>query len=82
MSGTTISGTYLTGITLSNAATQNPATVAAGATLKSSSGAALAGVSGTDWTVANSGTVAGAAIGISLASGRYFQLRQRPDFRL
>ena len=69
MSGTTISGVYLTGVTLSNAATQNPATVAAGATIKSSSGTALAGASGTSWNVANNGTVAGAAIGISLASG-------------
>ena len=66
MSGTTISGVYLTGITLSNAATQNPATIATGATIKAS-GTALAGAAGTYWTIVNDGVVSG-AIGVSLAS--------------
>ena len=53
MSGTTISGTYLTGITLSNAATQNPATITADATLSGG----LVGASGSYWTISNSGAI-------------------------
>ena len=68
MSGTTISGTYLTSVTLSNAATQNPATVVTGATL----GGGLVGAAGTYWTVSNSGVINNSSAGtngISLASG-------------
>ena len=68
MSGTTISGTHLSPVTLSNAATQNPATVASGATISAPSGTALAGSSGTYWTIVNDGLVEGVT-GISLASG-------------
>lgn len=75
MTGTTISGTYLTPVTLSNAATQNPATVAAGVMISAPS-TALVGDSGTAWTVANYGVIEGSGadgIGISFAgSGTVF----------
>ena len=53
MSGTTIGGNYLTSVTLSNAATQNPATIASSATL----GGKLASTSATYWTISNFGVV-------------------------
>ena len=71
MTGTTISGVHLSPVTLSNAATQNPAYIASGATISVASSSALVGLSGTDWTITNYGLIEGfgeVGTGISLAS--------------
>ena len=61
MAGTIISGSHLTGIVLSNAATENPATIAAGGyvtnTTTAYGGDAVFGLAGTAWRVTNLGTV-------------------------
>ena len=56
MAGTVYSGTYTTGILLSNPATQRPATVT-GTITDSTTGAALYGNVDVAWTVINQGTV-------------------------
>ena len=66
MSGTTISGTYFSTVTLSNAGTQNPATIASGATI-SSSGIGLFAATAAYWGIANEGVIHGST-GISLQS--------------
>ena len=62
MTATTITGSHSSEVVLSNAATQNPATVAVGASI-SAAGIALLGESGTAWTVTNYGTVQGTGTG-------------------
>ncbi len=62
MAGTIYSGTYVSGIVLSNSATQQPATIASGAYISNNlgpsySGDAVYGKSGTAWNVTNNGTV-------------------------
>ena len=76
MAGTIYSGTYTTGITLSNPATQNPATVTATGVIDVNSSsayyAALTGAVGTAWTLANLGTIESVGVkgvGIRLQSG-------------
>ena len=68
MAGTTFSGTFLSPVTLSNPALENPATITG--KISVSSGTGLLGTSGTAWTIANQGTVGSTAgDGIDLASG-------------
>jgi T5SS/PEP-CTERM-associated repeat protein len=68
MSGTTLSGSYLTGVILSDPATQNPATVTG--TISVPAGTALQGQAGTAWTVVDQGTISSTAgVGVALASG-------------
>jgi hypothetical protein len=56
--GIVYTGTYVNGIVLSDPATQNPATVAAGSFVSASYGpAAIFGAPGYSWTVTNLGTV-------------------------
>lgn len=68
MPGTTITGAYVTGITLS-LPTQNPFSVATGASVLVGGGytPALLAQSGIGWTIGNSGSL-GAQYGISLNS--------------
>jgi hypothetical protein len=75
MTGTTISGSYLTTTTLDDPATQNPATIASGATLLATGTpgayAALYAAAGTNWTITNFGSIEGLlgpGIGISVAA--------------
>ncbi len=69
MSGTTFSGVYASGVTLSSSATENPATVKG--TISVASGTALLGLSGTAWLVTDEGRITSyAGNGVSLASGR------------
>jgi hypothetical protein len=68
MSGTTLSGSYLTGVILSDPATQNPATVTG--TISAPAATALQGQAGTAWTVVDQGTISSTAgLGVALASG-------------
>ena len=69
MSGTIYSGTITTGITLSDPATQQPATVSATGNISVGRGYAITGLAGTAWTVSNAGTITGSYYGITLASG-------------
>lgn len=72
MAGRTISGAYLSGITLSNAAGSNPVTLATGADVASSTGAALQGTGTTDWAITNYGLVTSTAagtLGVGVALG-------------
>ena len=58
MSGTTISGAIVTGVSLADTASYNPATVLAGSTITNSAGVALNAAAGAaDWTVSNSGSL-------------------------
>src|ERR1700722_14227232 len=75
MTGTTISGTHLASITLSNPALQTPATIEAGATVLAAGAvggyAAIYGAAGTAWTIVNDGLIeapAGPGTGIRLFS--------------
>ena len=73
MSGLDLTGTYATGLTLTNPA-NNPVTVSAGATIANPTGAALQSAAALDWTIGNfgviqsTGTTAGSS-GIALAAG-------------
>lgn len=76
MTGTIYSGTYPTGISLSNASTQNPATISAGTTVSNTGtangGHAIYGETGTAWSVVNYGNVTDfstATAAVYLASG-------------
>ena len=71
MAGTTISGSYTTGITLSNAATQNPATVTGTGHINvtSASSSGIYGTNATAWSIYNFGTVIAYARGVFLNSG-------------
>ena len=64
---TIISGYYTTGITLSNPA-YNPVSVTGTVNL-SGAGPALYGAGSTAWTIANSGTLEGGQIGVTLNAG-------------
>lgn len=71
MTGTTITGSYSSEVVLSDPATQNPATVAVGASI-TAAGIALLGEAGTAWTVTNYGAVQGTgtgSAGVGLLSG-------------
>ncbi len=69
MTGTTISGGHVSGITLTNAS-YNPAIIAANGTIDTTVGSALYGASGTTWTVTNNGSLnATNSGGIKLAAG-------------
>ncbi len=57
MSGTTISNSYVTGISLANAGVDNPVTILAGVTISDPSGRAVYGSGTIDWTIDNFGTV-------------------------
>ena len=71
MTGTTISGTYAFGITLSDAATQNPATVTGSGLINvtSASSNGIYGSNATAWSIYNFGTVSARSHGIFLAAG-------------
>jgi hypothetical protein len=69
MSGTTISGSYTTGITLSNPATQNPATISDTGNIDTTSASALYGTNVAPWSVYNGGTVIGHSRGVFLTAG-------------
>ncbi|MGC2414021.1 MAG: calcium-binding protein [Stellaceae bacterium] len=79
MTGTVFTSSYFSGIVLSNATTQNPATIAAGVTIGNTGtaagiGDAIYGAPVTAWTVSNYGTVVSAAsksssVGIDLRAG-------------
>jgi hypothetical protein len=58
MTGTTLNGSHLSTVTLNFGPTQNPATVASGATI-SASGDALVADPGTVWTITNDGLISG-----------------------
>jgi hypothetical protein len=57
MSGTTISQSYVNGLSLTNAAADNPVTILSGVTIGTPSGPALAASGTIDWTITNYGTV-------------------------
>ncbi len=70
MAGTIYSGTYLTGITLSNPATQRPVTVTGDIDVTNAE--ALFGDTSFAWTINNQGTIEGtgtAGSGIQLVAG-------------
>jgi hypothetical protein len=68
MSGTIFSGSYSSGVTLSNPAMENPATVTG--TISVAAGPAPHGAIGTAWTVVDQGTIASSAgLGAALPSG-------------
>jgi hypothetical protein len=70
MSGHDYTGTYTTGITLTNP-NYNPVTVSAGATITNPNGAALDSTLAFDWTIGNFGLIqsTGTAAGIALSAG-------------
>ncbi len=63
MTGRTISGAYPSGVTLSNPAGSNPVTIAAGATITSSTGVAVQATGTIDWTINTYGTITSTAAG-------------------
>ena len=67
MAGTTISGSYTASVTLSNPATQDPATVTGH--INATSGSALYGANATAWSIYNFGTLIGRSRGVTLANG-------------
>lgn len=71
MAGTTISGSYTVGLTLSTPATQNPATISGTGRINvtATSGSALHGTKAAAWSVYNDGTVIGPGYGVFLAAG-------------
>ncbi len=74
MTGTTISGAYVTGVVLSDAATNNPVSITNTAVIGNATGAGVQGTGTLDWIISNSGTVrsTGTSIGstgIALAAG-------------
>ncbi len=71
MTGTTIAGTYLTGITLSNPATQYPATIAGTGLIDvtSATGNGLYGTTAAAWGIYNLGTVMAPTRGVFLTAG-------------
>ncbi len=71
MAGTTISGSYTVGLTLSTPATQNPATISGTGRINvtATSGSALYGTKAAAWSVYNDGTVIGPGYGVFLAAG-------------
>ena len=69
MAGTTISGSYTTSVTLSNPATQNPATVSSTGHINATSGSVLYGTNIAAWSIYNFGTLIGPARGIFLTAG-------------
>jgi len=76
MTGVTFAGTYYAGITLSNATTQNPATLTGGVTITAGSSAAdgtgLFGAGTYSWSFANQGTISSTGsvgVGVYLAEG-------------
>ncbi len=71
MTGTTISGAYAFGITLSDTATQNPATVTGSGLINvtSASSNGIYGSSAAAWSIFNNGTVSGRSHGIFLVAG-------------
>ncbi len=66
MSGKNYTGTYSSGITLTDSA-YNPVTVAAGASITNPAGAALIGTASIYWTIGNLGAIDGYSAGVSLA---------------
>lgn len=58
MTGTIISGTYTTGVDLTNASS-NPVTIVSSASIASSTGVALQAAAGTYWTIASAGRING-----------------------
>ncbi|MCX7382736.1 MAG: Hint domain-containing protein [Alphaproteobacteria bacterium] len=72
MAGRTISGAYLTGVTLSDPANTNPVNVALGATISSTTGAAVQATGTIDWTLDNFGQISSTAagtLGVGIALG-------------
>ena len=72
MAGRTISGAYLSGVTLSDALNTNPVSIALGATISSTTGAAVTATGTSDWTIDNFGQVASTAagtLGVGIALG-------------
>ena len=71
MTGTTISGSYTTGVTLSNPAIQNPATISGTGHINvtATSGSALYGTNAAAWSVYNYGTVIAPTRGVFLTAG-------------
>jgi len=74
MTGTTISNSYVDGVTLSNAAAYNPVSIAPGATITDAAGPGVYGTGTIDWTIANAGVVratatAAGSYGIVLVGG-------------
>lgn len=57
MAGTIISGTITSSVTLTDSATENPATVDATGFMTIASGSALTGASGTSWVIVNQGKI-------------------------
>src|ERR1017187_5977051 len=57
MTGTTISNSYVNGVTLANAAVYNPVTILAGAAITNAAGPAVYGTGTIDWTISNAGRV-------------------------
>ncbi|HUN41184.1 MAG TPA: Hint domain-containing protein [Acetobacteraceae bacterium] len=68
MSGTTISGSYLSGIRLTEGSA-NPVTVSSTATITAASGSALYLAASVDWTLTNSGTLYGYSQGMLMPGG-------------